>query len=143
MFKPPTTPPEENNTTPEAVLVTIKNKICTKLGITTIALKELIDVFVATHFGTKRALSHYTRVNMYKDLSGKKLTVKKFFMFLHIIKIAKIEFNIRVITPRGHSHDIFHEIHFISNPLGPKPSDPNAADSMTIDLKDVGREKDE
>lgn len=78
-------------TTPESVLVRIKNKLDLALGISPTTMKQLIDRYVLTSFGKTSSKTHFAKVNTYNELSSFKMTIKVFFKYLTIVRFKKVK----------------------------------------------------
>ena len=123
--------PIKKNPTPEGVLVNIRNKMINELEISAPTLKSLIDRFVSIHFGGKKLSSHHTRVNTDTDMVAPKMTIKKFFMLLHIIQISRVEIIVRVTTNQGNIHEVKELVDFAStmeDPMVFNPKDKETTD---------------
>lgn len=82
--------------TPEGILVRIKNKVSLELGINSIALKLLIDKYVAIHEAPTRLGTHTEKINRYSIFGTDKMTIKVFFKFLRYIEVRKVKFSVTV-----------------------------------------------
>ena len=102
---------DDLTSSPDNLLVTLKNKIMLKLNIDHHKLKYLIQNFVKTAFNsTAGAKIHYTIINLTNELTSPKMTIKVFFKFLNIIRIKKITFNITLLTITDREVTITEEI---------------------------------
>lgn len=99
MSKKPPLPASLNN--PEGLLVRIKIKLCDALNVNPATLRVLIDQYVNRHYDRTSVKTHFTKVNLYNELSSDKMTVKTFInKFLRVLMIKKFEITIKVTTVR-------------------------------------------
>lgn len=104
---------------PESVLVRLKDKISLAMGIDIHKLKMLIDRHTLRSFnGVTTTKTHYDKVNTYKSLTDSRLTIKVFFRFLAILGVRKVRFTIDIETDRGTKVTVFDDITFAGEHTG-------------------------
>lgn len=104
-----------NSSTPEGVLVRLKEKICIALGIDVSKLKILIDQFVTTHITRDTtSKSHFAKVNYYNEISKDKMTIKVLFKFLRIIKIKRLKITFTLVTVRDREITVSEDINLFT-----------------------------
>ena len=101
-------------TTPESVLVRIKNKLCIALNINPQTLKILIDQYVTASFGKTSSKTHFAKSNTYNELSSFKMTIKVFFKFLTIARIKKLKITLVATTVMDKEVTVTEEINLIN-----------------------------
>lgn len=101
-------------TTPESVLVRIKQKLDLALGISTTTLKQLIDRYVVTSFGKTSSKTHFAKVNTYNELSSFKMTIKVFFKYLTIARIKKVKIIIVATTVMDREVTVVEELDLLN-----------------------------
>ncbi len=106
---------EEPTSTPEGILVRLKNKLCLETKIDTFTLRTLIDKFVSTTLqGEVSSKAHFAKVNIYNELTSSKMTIKVFFKFLRILNLKKIKFAITVTTLKDTEYSVFEEVNLFT-----------------------------
>ena len=102
---------KEISKTPEGVLVRLKEKICTEIGLDGYKLKTLIDKFVLNVFhGVTTSKTHFAKVNIYNELSKNKMTVKVFFKFLRIINIKSVRISATITTVKNNQFTVYEDV---------------------------------
>lgn len=89
---------DEGTNTPEGVLVRIKDKLCLIIGLDLSRIKLLVDRFVMTTVSLDGSKSHFTKVNMFNDLTRNRMTIKVFFKFLRTILVKHVVITVSVVT---------------------------------------------
>lgn len=98
--------------TPEGLLVRLKTKLCLALNVNAPTLKLLIDRYVSMNYDRTSTRTHFTKVNIYNELSSDKMTIKVFInKFLRIIQIQKLKITVTVTTSRGKEVTVTEEVH--------------------------------
>lgn len=101
--------------TPDGVLVRLKNKLCLALGIDVHKLKLLIDRFVLKAFnGVTNSKVHFDKINTYNEINKEKMTIKVFFKFLKILEITKVRISVTVTTKRDVTVTVHEDINIFS-----------------------------
>lgn len=88
--------------TPEGILVRLKNKIMLKIGLDGNRLKIIIDRFVKKNMTEiPPSKAHFAKINIYNELNKEKMTIKVFFKFLRILNIKNVNITIKLTTESG------------------------------------------
>lgn len=82
-------------------MVRVKLKLCEALNVNAATLRVLIDQYVNRHYDRTSVKTHFTKVNLYNELSSDKMTIKTFInKFLRVMMIKKFEVTFKVTTAR-------------------------------------------
>ena len=99
--------------TPEGILVRLKNKICAVMGVDLYQLKCLIDQFINETEEGANGKSNMLRANTCSELNKPKMTFKVFFKFLRILRLKKITIKLVFVTETDQTLEVNEEITFM------------------------------
>lgn len=128
----------EGTNTPEGVLVRIKDKLCLIIGLDVSRLKLLVDRFVTTTVSADGSKSHFTKVNMFNDLTRNRMTIKVFFKFLRTILVKHVVITVSVTTVDGIECEVkdIMSLEQLEEAASDKSGGTNSPESVLVRLKD-------
>jgi len=107
--------PTKISSTPEGILVKLKERISLAIGLDPYRLKMLIDKYTINSYkGVDNSKAHFTKVNHYNQLNKDKMTIKVFFKFLRILNIKSVNITVTLTTSRDKHITVSEEVNLFS-----------------------------
>lgn len=107
----------QRSNTPEGVLARLKSELVIALKIDAFKLKLLIDRFVNNRFSaTPGSKTHFTKVNIYNELTKNRMTIKVFFKFIRILNIVKkIRITVTITTIKDEEITVYDDVNLFTD----------------------------
>lgn len=124
--------------TPEGVLVRIKDKLCLTIGLDVSRIKLLVDRYVIKTVSSDGSKSHFTKVNMFNDLTRDRMTIKVFFKFLRVILVKRVTLRVEVTTVDDYDYNVTDELSLsqLEEAANDKGKGTNTPEGVLVRIKD-------
>lgn len=128
----------EGTNTPEGVLVRIKDKLCLAIGLDISRIKLLVDRYVIKNVSIDGSKSHFTKVNMFNDLTRDRMTIKVFFKFLNVILVRRVIIKVDVTTTDGSECSVLEDLSLsqLEEAANDKTKGTNTPEGVLVRIKD-------